>query len=54
MIYVADRTVALLGEMVEHFKKNSVNVPSRVIKADVIHIALEEYAQKLGLKTKYR
>jgi len=54
MIYVADKTVALLGKMLEHFRKNSDNVPSRVIKADVIHVALEEYAKKLSLKTKDR
>lgn len=52
MIYVADKTVDLIDTIVKHFRKNTDNLPSRVIKADVIHVALEEYSKRLGLKTK--
>lgn len=52
MIYVADKTVDLIERIVRHFRKNTDNVPSRVVKADVIHVALEEYAKKFDLKTK--
>jgi len=52
MIYIADKTVDLIDKIMKHFMKNTNNMPSRVVKADVIHVALEEYAKKIGLKNK--
>jgi len=51
MVYVSKGTLRLLNDLLEYLQKNT-NVPSRVLKADVIHAALEEYAKKLGLKVK--
>jgi hypothetical protein len=41
----------LLNDLLEHLQKNA-STPSRVLKADVIHAALEEYAKKAGMKVK--
>lgn len=49
MIYVSEKTLRIIKEILEHFRRNP-STPGRVLKADVIHVALEEYARKLGLK----
>lgn len=51
MVYVSKKTLGLLETVFEHVQRNT-SAPSRVVKADVINIALEEYAKKLGLKVK--
>ena len=51
MVYVSRSTLRLLNELLEHLQKNT-SVPSRVLKADVIHAALEEYAKKVRMKVK--
>jgi hypothetical protein len=51
MVYVSQSTLRLLKDLLEHLQKNT-SVPSRVLKADVIHAALEEYAKKVGMKVK--
>jgi len=51
MIYVSGKTVHLIEELIEHLRRNA-NIPGRILKTDVIHVALEEYAKKLGLKVK--
>jgi len=49
MVYISKRTLIMLDDILEYLKENT-EVPSRVLKADVIQVALEEYAKKLGLK----
>lgn len=49
MIYVSEKTVRLIEKMIEHLRKNA-NTPGRILKTDVIHVALEDYAKKLGLR----
>jgi len=49
MIYVSDKTLRLIQEIEEFLRKN-VNTPGRVLRTDVIHAALEEYAKKLNLR----
>jgi hypothetical protein len=49
MVYVPNKSIELIEKIVKYLQKNT-NLPSRVVKADVIHIALEEYAKKLGIK----
>ena len=49
MVYVSERTLELIERIFEHLRKNT-SAPSRVVKADVIHVAVDEYAKKLGLK----
>jgi len=51
MVYISKNTWKLLNDLLEHLQQNA-NVPSRVLKADVLHAALEEYAKKLGVKVK--
>lgn len=51
MVYVSEKTTQLIKELTEHLRKNS-NTPGRILKTDVIHAALEEYARKLGLRGK--
>jgi hypothetical protein len=49
MIYVSEKTLRIIEQVVEHLRKN-VDSPGRIMKTDVIHVALKEYAKKLGLK----
>lgn len=49
MIYVSKETARLLDKILEHLRKNT-DAPGRILKTDVISIALDEYAKKLGLK----
>jgi hypothetical protein len=49
MIYVSDKTEKLLEKIIEYFRKNT-NTPGRILKADAVHAAIEEYAKKLGVK----
>jgi hypothetical protein len=51
MIYVSKKTVDLVDNIVKHLQSTN-NLPSRIVKADVFQVALEEYAKKLGLRTK--
>lgn len=51
MVYVSKGTIKILNSIVEHLQKNT-GPPSRILKADVIHIALEEYAKIIGVKVK--
>jgi len=51
MVYISQRSLRLLNDLLENLQKNT-SVPSRVLKADVIHAALEEYAKKVGVKVK--
>ena len=51
MVYVSERTLELIKRVFDYLCKNT-SAPSRVLKADVIHVAIDEYAQKLGLKEK--
>ena len=51
MTYVSQKTTRLIEEVIEHLRKNA-NTPGRILKTDVIHAALEEYAKKLGLREK--
>jgi len=51
MMYVSKKTVALVDKIVKHLQSTN-NLPSRIVKADVFQVALEEYAKKLGLRTK--
>ena len=50
MIYVTDKTNGIIKKLIKELQKNTNNLPSRIVKADVIHVALVEYAKKLGLK----
>jgi hypothetical protein len=49
MVYVSERTKKLLEKIVEILRKN-INTPARIVKSDAIHVAVEEYAKKLGVK----
>jgi hypothetical protein len=49
MVYVSERTLELIERVFEYLRKNT-SAPSRVVKADVIYVAVDEYAKKLGLK----
>jgi len=49
MVYVSKRTLELIEQVFEHLRKNTA-APSRIMKADVIHTALDEYVRKMGLK----
>jgi hypothetical protein len=51
MVYVSKSTFRLLNELLEHLKQNT-SAPSRVLKTDVLHTALQEYAKKVGMKVK--
>lgn len=51
MVYVSERTERLIEELIKYLLKNA-NTPGRILKTDVIHAALEEYAKKLGLGMK--
>jgi hypothetical protein len=51
MVYVSESTFRLLNELLEHLKQNT-SAPSRVLKTDVLHTALQEYAKKVGMKVK--
>ena len=51
MVYISKSTFKLLDEIVEYLQKNA-KPPNRILKADVIRIALEEYANKIGVKVK--
>lgn len=50
MIYVTDETEKLIDTIVATLKKGVNNMPSRIVKADVVHVAVSEYAKKLGMK----
>jgi len=49
MIYVSRKTLSLLERIIEHLKRNTSS-PARILKTDVIHAAIEEYAQKMVVK----
>lgn len=51
MIYVSKKTLHIIQDILEHLRKNS-DTPGRILKTDVVHAALEEYAKKIGLKVK--
>jgi hypothetical protein len=51
MVYISKDTLKILNALVEHIQRNT-SPPSRVLKADVIHAALEEYAKTIGIKVK--
>jgi len=51
MIYISESALRLLNELLEHLKQNT-SAPSRVLKTDVVYIALKEYAKKVGAKVK--
>ena len=48
MIYVSKKTQDLIYKITKHFIKNKSG-PTRVVQADVIHAAIAEYAEKLGV-----
>jgi len=49
MIYVSDKTKILLDKVIETLRKNT-NTPARILKADAIHVAVEDYARKIGVE----
>jgi len=49
MVYVSERTFQLIRKILEYLRKNA-NTPGRILKTDVIHVALEEYAKKLKVE----
>jgi hypothetical protein len=49
MIYVSEKTFQIIEQVVEYLRKK-IDSPGRIMKTDVIHVALEEYAKKLGLR----
>lgn len=51
MIYISKNTLKILKEIMEYLQKHT-SPPSRILKADVIHAALEEYAKIIGVKIK--
>ncbi|MEM3771450.1 MAG: hypothetical protein QXW80_03955 [Candidatus Micrarchaeia archaeon] len=51
MVYISKDTLKILNAVVEYLQKNT-GPPSRILKADVIHAALEEYAKIIGIKVK--
>lgn len=51
MVYISRETVKILNSVVEHLQKNT-GPPSRILKADVIHTALKEYAKTIGARVK--
>lgn len=51
MVYISKDTLKILNAVVEHLQKNT-GPPSRILKADVIHAALEEYAKIIGVKVR--
>jgi len=51
MVYISKKSIKLLNELLGYLRKNT-SAPGRVLKADVIHAALEDYAQKLGVRVK--
>lgn len=48
MVYVSKETSELMDRILK-FLQEKTRGPGRVLKADVIHQAIEEYAEKLGL-----
>ncbi|MEM1558117.1 MAG: hypothetical protein QXG12_05950 [Thermoproteota archaeon] len=48
MIYVSEKTYKLLEELINMLRKD-VKSSVRLIKSDIIHEALKEYARKLGV-----
>ncbi|MEM2146374.1 MAG: hypothetical protein QW279_13505 [Candidatus Jordarchaeaceae archaeon] len=51
MVYISKDTLKILNAVVEHLQRNT-SPPSRILKADVIHTALQEYAKMMGIKVK--
>ncbi len=49
MIYVSSKTKILIDKITEALRKNT-NTPARILKADAVHAAIEEYAKKIGAK----
>jgi len=49
MIYVSKETDSLIEKVIEHLRKNA-NTPGRILKTDVIHIAIEDYAKRLDVR----
>lgn len=51
MVYISKDTLKILDAVVQHLQKNT-SPPSRILKADVLQAALEEYAKNIGIKVK--
>lgn len=51
MVYISKDALKILNAVMEHLQRNT-SPPSRVLKADVIHAALQEYAKMMGIKVK--
>jgi hypothetical protein len=51
MVYISKDALKILNTIVEYLQKNT-GPPSRILKADVIHAALEEYSKHIGAKVK--
>lgn len=49
MVYVSKETMNLIERITSHFRENT-SAPSRILKTDVVHAALDDYAKKLGVK----
>jgi len=52
MIYVTKETADLISEIMERLRNpvGRTDVPTRIIQADIIHVAIETYARKLRVK----
>jgi len=48
MIYISNKTVKILEKILNHISRQTKF--GRIIKADIIHEALKQYARELGLK----
>lgn len=48
MIYVSEKTYKLLEELISILRKD-VKSSVRLVKSDIIHEALKDYAKKLGV-----
>jgi len=48
MIYISSKTSRLLEELINHLGKG-MKGSVRLVKSDIIHEALKEYARKIGV-----
>jgi len=52
MIYVTEETQDLISRIMERLRDpgGKTEVPTRIVRVDIIHAAIEAYARKLGVK----
>lgn len=52
MIYVTENTLKLIRRIMNRLEnpKEKTDVPTRIVQADIIHVAVKNYAKKLNLE----